>query len=122
VPKAAAPILSVVPGTTAATTYYVQVSWVSATAQEGSPSDLTAFAMAGGSQLVAQAVQPPAIAAGWNVYIGLTDSTLTLQNSTPLPLGLSFTMPPAGLVNARPPGDGQMPDVYVTGGRMLRRG
>jgi hypothetical protein len=122
VPKAATPILSVVPGTTPATTYYVQASWVSATAQEGSPSEVTAFETAAGSQLVAQAMQPPAIATGWNVYIGLTDSTLTLQNSTSLPLGQSFTMPPAGLVNGRSPGNGQMPDVYVTGGRTLRRG
>jgi hypothetical protein len=122
VPKAAAPILSVVPGTTAATTYYVQVSWVSAAAQEGSPSDLTAFETAGGSQLVAQAVQPPAIATGWNVYIGLTDATVTLQNGTPIPVGQTFTLPSSGLVNGRPPGNGQAPDVYVTGGRMLRRG
>jgi len=122
VPKPATPILSVVPGTTAATTYYVQVSWVSATAQEGSPSDETAFETAAGSQLVTQAVQPPAIATGWNVYIGLTDSTVTLQNSTPIPVGQTFTLPSSGLVNGQPPGNGQMPDVYVTGGRMLRRG
>jgi hypothetical protein len=122
VPKAAAPILSVVSGTTPATTYYARVSWISAAAQEGSPSDLTALATAGGSLVVAQAVQPPAIATGWNVYIGLTDSAVTLQNGAPIPVAQTFTLPSSGLVSGRPPGDGQTPDVYVTGGRTLRRG
>jgi hypothetical protein len=120
--KAATPALSVVPGTTPATAYYVRVSWISAAAQEGSPSDVTAFATTDGSLLVVQAMQPPAIATGWNVYIGLTDSTVTLQNSTPIPVGQTFTLSPSGVVNGRAPGDGQTPDVYVTGGRMLRRG
>jgi hypothetical protein len=100
----------------------VQVSWVSASAQEGSPSDVTAFETVAASVLVVQAAQPPAIATGWNVYIGLTDSTVTLQNSTPIPVGQAFTLPSPSLVNGRPSGDGQTPDVYVTGGRMLRRG
>src|SRR5579862_7966929 len=91
--KAAAPILSVVAGLTPATAYYAQVSWVSASAQEGSPSDVTAFETVAGSVLVVQAAQPPAVATGWNVYIGLTDSTVTLQNSTPIPVGQAFTLP-----------------------------
>jgi len=122
VPRAVTPILSVISGTIAATTYYVRVSWVSAAAQEGSPSDVTAFSTTDASQLVVQAMQPPAIATGWNVYIGLTDATVTLQNGTPIPARQTFTLPSSGLVNGRAPGDGQTPDVYITGGRMLRRG
>lgn len=122
VPRAVAPILSVVSGTIAATTYYVRVSWVSASAQEGSPSEVTAFETADGSLLAVQTMQPPVIATGWNVYIGFTDSTVTLQNGTPIPVAQAFTLPSSGLVSGRAPGDGQTPDVYVTGGRMLRRG
>ncbi len=122
VPRAVAPILSVVSGTIAATTYYVRVSWVSAAAQEGSPSEVTAFSTTDGTLLMVQVASPSAIATGWNVYLGLTDSTVTLQNSTPIPLGQAFTLPSSGLVNGRAPGDGQTPDVYITGGRMLRRG
>lgn len=122
IPKAVTPLLSVVPGFSPATLYYVRVSWVSASGREGEPSDVTAFETVDGSLLVVQAVQPPAIATGWNVYIGLTDSTPTLQNSAPVPVGQSFTLSPTGLVNGRPPGDGQIPDFYVLGGQMLRRG
>jgi hypothetical protein len=122
IPQAAAPVFSVVPGTTPATVYYVRVSWVSASGQEGEPSDVTAFGTSDGSMLVVQAVAPPAIATGWNVYIGVTDSTTTLQNSAPLAVGQTFTLPQGGLINGRPPGDGQMPDLYVTGGSILRRG
>ena len=122
IPKAVTPVLSVVPGLIPATVYYVRVSWVSAAAQEGEPSDVTAFQTAAGSLLVVQPAQPPANATGWNVYIGLRDSTLTLQNSTPIPVGQAFTLPPTGLVSGRAPGDGQTPDVYVVGGGMLRRG
>lgn len=121
IPKAVTPLFSVVPGLIPATLYYVRVSWVSANGQEGEPSDVTAFETVDGSLLVVQAVQPPAIATGWNVYIGLTDSTLALQNGAPIPVGQSFTLPPAGLVNGPPPGDGQIPDIYVLGGQMLRR-
>ena len=56
IPKAIAPTLSIVPGTGLATTYYVQVSWVSASGQEGSPSDLTTFMTAAGTSLAVQAV------------------------------------------------------------------
>jgi hypothetical protein len=52
----------------------------------------------------------------------VTDSTTTLQNSAPLAVGQTFTLPQGGLINGRPPGDGQMPDLYVTGGSILRRG
>ena len=62
------------------------------------------------------------MATGFNVYVGLTATTVTLQNSTPIPVGQSFTLPPAGLVTGNRAGNGQPADVYIIGGRMLRRG
>jgi hypothetical protein len=120
--RADGPVCNVVPGLIAATTYYVRISWASATGQEGSPSAVTTYQTVDGSLLTVSTGNPPADAVGWNVYIGLTDLTVTLQNSAPLAVGQTFPLPATGLVAGRVPGDGQSPDVYVTGGWTLQRG
>ena len=122
IPRAGQPVFSVVAGLTPSTVYFACVSWVSAAGQEGSPSEVTTYQTVDGSLLVVTATNPPTVAAGWNVYLGLTDSTMTLQNSAPLAIGQSFPLPATGLATGRPPGQGQVPDVYVTGGLTLNRG
>ena len=62
------------------------------------------------------------MASGWNLYIGLTDTTVMLQNSAPLAVGQTFTLPAGGLIAGPRPGSGQPPDLYMTGGWNLRRG
>ena len=71
---------------------------------------------------VTNGLNPPAIATGFNVYIGLTDCTETLQNATPLAIGQTFTEASLGLIAGAPVGTGQSPDYYITGGTSLRRG
>jgi hypothetical protein len=122
IPKAQTPTLSFVAGLLPATTYYVQVSWLNALGQEGAASDLTTLDSPAGSLPVVQAVNPPANATGWNVFVGLTDLTLMQQNNAPLGVGGSFTLAGAGVVAGRTPGNGQIPDVYIVGGPLLRRG
>ena len=122
VPRAGTPVLGETAGILAGTIYYAQVSWVSAAGQEGSVSCATNLQTTDNSSLTAAVVNAPAIAAGWNVYLGLAISTLTLQNSVPLAIGATFTLPGSGLVNGASPGDGQVADMFVTGGRILRRG
>jgi hypothetical protein len=122
VPKAGQPAASTTPGAAVDTTYYIKVSWVSAMGQEGAPSDVTAYESPAGSALVVQAVNPPSVAAGFNVYLGLTPKALALQTPTPVPVGGSFTVPDSGLVAGAAPGNGQTPDVYIVGGPTLRRG
>jgi hypothetical protein len=122
IPKAVTPVFANVPGPGLATTYYVQVSWVSAAGQEGSPSDLTTFGTDPGGLLSVLTVNPPAVATGWNVYIGTSPTTLALQNAAPIPVGQAFVLPGTGLVAGRPPGNGQAADIYVIGGPILRRG
>lgn len=121
-PQAKMPVLSYIAGAILETIYYVLVSWVSAAGQEGAPSDPTTFDSPAGSLPVVSAVNPPAAATGFNVYMGLTATTATLQNAAPIAVGQSFTLPAAGLVTGRGPGTGQVPDFYITGGPMLRRG
>jgi hypothetical protein len=125
IPRAAPPQLSSIAGLTASNIYYVQGSWVNASLptaqQEGEASLITAYETVAGSQLVIQLASPPAGVMGWNVFIGLTDKTLALQNSTPLAVTQAFTIPQTGLGSGRAPGDGQAPDTYLTGGLILRR-
>jgi hypothetical protein len=122
IPRAGIPVLGVGAGSLAGGLYYAEVSWVSATGQEGSASLATNFQTTDNSALTVAAGNAPAVAAGWNVYVGLTVSTVMLQNSAPLGIGATFTLPGSGLVGGRCPGEGQAPDMYVTGERILRRG
>lgn len=122
IPRAQPPTFSYVAGLLPETIYYVRVSWVSAKGQEGDPSEATTFDSPAGSLPVVTPVNPPAVATGFNVYVGTTAETVTLQTAAPIPAGQSFTLPPAGLVAGTTPGCGQVPDIYVTGGTLLRRG
>jgi hypothetical protein len=122
VPQAAAPVVGSVSGNGAGGTFYVRVSWISAMGQEGAPSVPSAITVAAGNDLTVQAVGQPTLAAGFNVYVGTEICPVTLQNSTPLALGATFTMPGSGLISGAPAGSGQSADVYITGGPLLRRG
>jgi hypothetical protein len=123
IPEAGTPVLGSVPGLLPATVYYVQITWVSATGAEGSPSIATAFEAPVASLVtVTNGTNVPAIAKAFNVYMGLTDCPLTLQNPSPIPIGGTFTEAASGLVTGVAAGMGQLPDLYVTGGSALRRG
>jgi hypothetical protein len=121
-PQAQCPAFSFVAGFVPATMYYVQVSWISASGQVGAPSDQTTYETPADGLAVVTAVNPPAAATGFNVYMGLTPDTVTLQNSTAVAVGAGFTLSSSGLVTGMPPGSGQTADVYVVGGPVLRRG
>ena len=120
IPRAGLPLLSSVAGVNPATVYYARVSWVAANGQEGSPSLVTAYETSDGSLLVAQAPAAPVVATGWNLYLGLADSSVTLQNPSPMALGQAFTL--GALVAGAAPRDGQTGDIWIIGGRSLRRG
>ena len=68
---------------------------------------------AGGSALTVQVVDPPAIAAGWNVYASYSPSGLTRQNDTPIALDQSWTEPSEGLQKGKPVGCGQRPEMFL---------
>jgi hypothetical protein len=122
IPRAQMPVFGYVVGLIPETIYYVQVSWVAANGQEGDLSEQTTYDSPAGSLPVVTAVNPPTVATGFNVYMGLSAETVMLQTPTPVVLNGSFTLPSTGLVSGRCPGTGQTPDVYVTGGQMLSRG
>ena len=58
---------------------------------------------------------------GWNVYVGASPGTLSLQNTSPLPLNQTWIQ--SGSVSAgRPAGDGQGPNFLRPLPRVLKRG
>ncbi|HLH40487.1 MAG TPA: hypothetical protein VKX39_15155 [Bryobacteraceae bacterium] len=123
IPEAGVPALSMTAAAGAATAiYYIAITWVAANGEEGAPSPVTTFETGAGMTLVVAGVNPPAVATGFNVYVGLSSTSLALQTASPVPAGQSFVMPATGLFAGRAPGDGQKPDVYVIGGPTLRRG
>lgn len=122
IPKAQKPSFSYVAGLIPATTYYVRVSWTGPGGREGMPSDETTYDAPAGSLPVVNAVNPPTIATGFNVYIGLAAACEKLQNTAPIATGASFTLASSGPVAGRAAGSGQPPDTYVIGGSTLRRG
>ena len=122
IPKAPQPSFNFVAGLIPATTYYVRVSWVGQGNKEGMPSDETTYDAPAGSLPVVTAVNPPPVATGFNVYMGLAAGCEKLQNPAPIPIGNGFTVASGGLVPGPEAGNGQTPDTYVIGGRTLRRG
>jgi hypothetical protein len=123
IPQAGAPVFGVVPGILPATVYYVRISWISATGAEGAPSQAAVYEAPVASLVtVTNGASVPAVATAFNVYMGLTEYTTTLQNATPIPIGQTFTEAASGLVAGVPAGTGQSPDTYITGGLVLRRG
>jgi len=122
VPRPDKPALDAVPGTLAASAYWVRVTWFDAAGAESAPS-----IEAASETLVNQAlrVTPPAAPSGaakWNVYAGSASGQLARQNALPLDLGVPWIMPATGLAAGAAPGDGQQPDLYKTIPRFLQRG
>jgi ATP-binding cassette subfamily B protein len=79
------------------------------------------FWSAAGSVLVIGAGTAPANATGWNAYAGNDPGALALLNSTPMPIGISFTWL-AGTVGGRAPAGGQSPNLMRVLPRMWQRG
>jgi len=105
-----------------ARTYFGQVAWTNASGAEGGPSEVTSFDAPTASVPVVAGANPPANATGFHVYLGLTPDAVTRQTATPVAVGGSFTLSTGGLVEGAALGEGQVPDVYLTGGPVLRRG
>jgi len=99
----AAPTLSTVPGGQLPTrTYYAVLTYVNADG-ETQPSIEASIAIAQGSLLQVASPGGESNAGGWNVYVSRQAGDAgsleeALQNSTPIPIGLSWTEPQTGLV------------------------
>lgn len=121
VAKAPVPTLASVTGAGSGATYYVAVTWVNASGQEGAPSDFAELSTSDGQQLVVAVSNSPQNVTGWNVYVGVSPGTVTLQNSGPLTPVSSWTMTSGLNTGARLP-EGQRPTWFVVDHRVIQRG
>jgi hypothetical protein len=121
IPKAATPILSSVEGTAAGGVFYVAVTWVNASGQEGAPSDFVPLVTTNGQQLLVTVGMMPQCVTSWNVYVGTSLAMLNLQNQGPLGTSSSWTMS-SGLNAGAPLPGGQQPTWFVVDHRVIERG
>jgi len=122
IPQAAPPQLTSIPGGQPGMTYWASASWLNVEGEEGLPSNPSTLAVTAGNALVVQPVTQPANATGWNAYVGISPTAMTLQNTAPLALDQVWVQ--AGPVSTlgQAPGTGQAPD-YIRGlPRIIQRG
>jgi hypothetical protein len=121
VPKAAAPVLSIVAGTGASGMFYVAATWVNGSGDEGTPSDIVQLATSNGQQLVVTVGAPPQNVTNWNAYVGVSPASLNLQNQSPLGTSSIWTMT-SGLNPGTLLPSGQRPTWFVVDHRVIERG
>ena len=107
------PALSEVAGAQAAATWCARITWVTENGVESAASAIASLTTDPGSALVVAPPDSPEQAAAYNVYVGLTQDQITLQNDTPVSLESTWTMPNTGLTAGTFPPDGQQPDRYL---------
>lgn len=120
VPKACAPVLSTVAGTAVGGMFYVAVTWVNASGQEGAPSSLAESGTSAGQQLVVTVGGLPPNVTSWNVYVGTSPAALNLQNQSSVSTS-SWTMT-SGPNPGAPIPMGQLPTWFIVDHRVLERG
>ncbi len=121
-PQPAIPVASFQPSSAVGGTVYFTVTFVNAESQESSPAIVTESVIPDSNLLQLGAPLWPSNATGWNVYVGLTPTSLTLQNTTPLVLGDVWQLILPGTQTGQPPGTGQIPDVTRDLPRRIMRG
>lgn len=113
VPKAPKPEVEAVGAGGLVTQYYVQIAWRGRTGTPGGVSEVAVYPAPNGEVLAVEAGSPPPGVTGFDVYVGESLESMTLQTLTPVALGGTWFMPAPGLLAGPPPPAGQRPDYYV---------
>ncbi len=121
VPQAPIPMVTSVAGVANGGTFYVAVTWVDTTGQEGAPSNFAQLGTSDGQQLLVTVSDPPQNVTSWNVYVGMSPATLNLQNQSPLGTSSSWIMS-SGLNSGTPLPTGQQPTWFAVDHRVIERG
>ena len=125
-PAPSAPQVTVETGTLAAQSIFVQTTWVDANGAESAISVVNGLLLNDNSgvsvSMAEEGTQIPPTATGWNVYLSSSQTGPALQNSVPLDLGSSWSLPAGGVVMGVAPTGGQMSDFYIPVGNRIRRG
>ena len=122
IPKAPAADLTYFAGQQAGATYYVCISWTGAGGEEGAVGEWNAITVPDNNVLSVRALNPPANAAGWNVFMGLSPDSISQQNPSPLAVGQPWLQQSGVSTNGRAPHGGQTEDSLQIMARILQRG
>ena len=95
------------------TEYVVRIAWRGRYGKAGSASEATVFPAPNGEVIAVSAGPAPAAAIGFDVLAGESEPTLTVQNSSLIAVGQTWTMPLSGLVGGLAPAAEQQPDHYI---------
>jgi hypothetical protein len=101
--------------------FYVAATWVNESGDEGAPSDIVQLTTSNGQQLVVTVSGPPLNVTSWNAYVGVSPSSLNLQNQSPLGTSSIWTMS-SGLNPGTPLPSGQRATWFVVDHRVIERG
>ncbi len=122
VPRAATPDVTGGPaGDLPDGTYYATMAWLNSAGEEGAsaaPACFTALT----STLEVLPATPPAVATGWNVYVGTAPDKLARQNSEAIAVGDTWRQVSAPGASGPAPGDGQSPSYIQPVPRVIQRG
>jgi len=116
------PAVNLLGGPLPAATYYVQVAWLNSSGEEGMTSPVVSINAPDENSIQVTANNPPSNAVSWNVYAGTEVDSIMLQNTSPIGIDQTWTTPPSGLTQGRPPGQGQDPNYFTQLPRFLQRG
>jgi hypothetical protein len=120
VPQALSPELRAVAGALAEGVYYAAMAWVNPAGEEGACSEAAAIEVADSAFMAfPREVQPDA--AGWNIYAGMAEDTMTRQNGAPLACAEGWLAAVLSESGARP-GKGQSASLAHAIPRVLQRG
>jgi hypothetical protein len=125
-PKPAMPVVEVGAGNIFAEPLFVQTTWVDSNGSESAAGPVNGQLLENFSSVLVMPVgrtgAPPTTAVGWNVYASTTNANLTLQNATPLELGVGWQLPNQGLVAGPNPSSGQQANLYIALTKRIQRG
>jgi hypothetical protein len=120
VAQAGIPVVTAAAGGLPDGTYYVSVAWTNTAGEEGASSVQAVIATSSSSFTVRTTA--PSTVAGYNVYCGTGAGSMTRQNQSVLPPGLSWTQPDTLSTSGAPAGNGQAPTYWMPVPRFIQRG
>ncbi len=121
-PQPGAPVTAFEPSSQAGGTTYIVLTFLNAESEESTPSVMTEIAVPDANVLSVGAPTWPTNATGWNLYGGPSPATMTLQNATPMTLGLTWHFVLPGSTTGALPGEGQSANVTRDLPRRIMRG
>ncbi len=113
VPRAPKPLVEAVGTGGSVTQYYIRIAWRGRQGDSGAQSEFAVVPAPNGERISVTAGAPPNSVIGYDVYVGESDDTLTLQNGSTVLAGSTWSMPLGGLIHGPTAPPDRRPDYYI---------